>query len=74
MFAYICRKCCCCDSEFILEQMEDPGSGHSGSPSDPLISNICPSCRTPFSAECYFVLQSAEPLTQRVETVLQTRV
>ena len=68
MFAYLCRRCDYGNSEFILEQMEDPGSGHSGSTGDPHISNACPSCRTLFSAENYFVLQSAEPLTQHVQT------
>lgn len=71
MFAYLCRKCSFCESEFILEQMEDPGSGHSGSPSDPLVTNTCPSCRSLFSADNYFVLQSAEPLMQRVETAFR---
>ena len=74
MFAYLCRKCGYCSSEFILEQMEDPGSGQSDSSSDPLVSNICPSCHSPFSAESYFVLQSAEPLVQGVETVFRARV
>jgi hypothetical protein len=32
MLAYLCRKCDSCSSEFILEQMEDPGSGQSRSP------------------------------------------
>lgn len=73
MFAYLCRKCGSCNSEFILEQMEDPGSGQSGSPSTPFVSNICPSCRSFFSAESYFVLQSAEPLMQSVETVVRAR-
>lgn len=73
MFAYLCRKCGCCSSEFILEQMEDPGSGQSGSPGTPFINNICPSCRSFFSAENYFVLQSAEPLVQSVETVVRAR-
>ena len=73
MFAYLCRKCGTCSSEFILEQMEDPGSGQSGSPSSPLLSNTCPSCRSLFSAESYFVLQSAEPLMQGFETVLRPR-
>lgn len=73
MFAYLCRKCGSCNSEFILEQMEDPGSGQSGSPSTPFVNNICPSCRSPFSAESYFVLHSAEPLAQRVETVVRAR-
>ena len=72
MFAYLCRKCGSCSSEFILEQMEDPGSGRCNS-SSPLISNICPSCQSPFSAESYFVLQSAEPLMQGVETVFRAR-
>jgi len=69
MFAYLCRKCGSCSSEFILEQMEDPGSGQSGS-SDILISNTCPNCRSDFVPESYFVLQSAEPLMQRMETQL----
>ncbi len=73
MFAYLCRKCGVCSSEFILEQMEDPGSGNSGSSASPLISNICPSCKSLFSAESYFVLQSAEPLMQRAEMVLRAR-
>ena len=73
MFAYLCRKCGFCRSEFILEQMEDPGSGHDGSPSDPLLSNVCPSCRSPFAAENYFVLQSAEPLMQHVENLFAVR-
>jgi hypothetical protein len=34
MFAYLCRRCEACSSEFILEKMEDPGSGLSGCPSD----------------------------------------
>jgi hypothetical protein len=71
MFAYLCRKCGTCNSEFILEQMEDPGSGQSGSASSPLLSNACPSCRSLFSAENYFVLQSVEPLMQSFETVLR---
>jgi hypothetical protein len=71
MFAYLCRRCEYCNSEFILEQMEDPGSGNSGSPGDMLVSNSCPSCRTLFSAENYFVLQSAEPLMQQVETAFR---
>jgi predicted Zn-ribbon and HTH transcriptional regulator len=70
MFAYLCRKCGSCSSEFILEQMEDPGTGQSGS-NDILISNTCPNCRSDFVAESYFVLQSAEPLMQRMETQLQ---
>jgi hypothetical protein len=74
MFAYLCRKCECCCSEFILEQMEDPGSGQGDSCSTPLVSNICPSCQSSFSAESYFVLQSAEPLMQGVETVFRVRV
>jgi hypothetical protein len=71
MFAYLCRRCDFCNSEFILEQMENPGSGHSGSPGDAVVSNTCPSCRTIFSAENYFVLQSAEPLMQHVETAFR---
>jgi hypothetical protein len=51
--------------------MEDPGSGNSGSAEDTLVSNTCPSCRTPFSAENYFVLQSAEPLTLHLKTVFR---
>jgi hypothetical protein len=74
MFAYLCRKCECCSSEFILEQMEDPGSGHSDSSSNLSLSNICPSCQSSFSAESYFVLQSAEPLMQGVETVFLARI
>jgi hypothetical protein len=50
--------------------MEDPGSGQSGS-NDILISNTCPNCRSDFVPESYFVLQSAEPLMQRMETQLQ---
>lgn len=73
MFAYVCRKCGSCSSEFILEQMEDPGTGHSGSPSEASLSNTCPSCQSLFSAESYFVLQSAEPLMQGVETVFRAR-
>jgi hypothetical protein len=74
MFAYLCRKCESCSSEFILEQMEDPGSGQSGSSASPLVSNICPSCQSLFSAESYFVLQSAEPLMQRSEMAFRARV
>jgi hypothetical protein len=73
MFAYLCRKCGSCSSEFILEQMEDPGSGHSGPSANVFISNICPNCRSLFSAESYFVLQSAEPLRQHSETVFRAR-
>jgi len=73
MFAYLCRKCGSCNSEFILEQMEDPGSGHSGSSACPFISNICPGCQSLFSAESYFVLQSAEPLKQHSEMVFRAR-
>lgn len=73
MFAYLCRKCGSCSSEFILEQMEDPGSGHSSSAST-LISNICPSCQSLFSAESYFVLQSAEPLMQHSEMVFRAPI
>ena len=68
MFAYLCTKCRFCSSEFILEQVEDPGSGQHGSPSSPYMSNICPSCRSFFLPESYFVLQSAEPLMQCLET------
>jgi hypothetical protein len=74
MFAYLCRRCDYCNSEFILEQMEDPGSGNSGSADDPLISNTCPGCRTLFSAENYFVLQSAEPLMQHVEMTFRNSI
>lgn len=73
MFAYLCRRCGSCSSEFILEQMENPGSGQSGSSASPFISNICPSCKSLFSAESYFVLQSAEPLVQRSEAVFLAR-
>ena len=62
MFAYLCRQCRGCSSEFILEQMEDPGSGQS-SPSAIEVSNRCPACRSLFLPENYFVLHSAEPLT-----------
>lgn len=71
MFAYLCRKCGSCSSEFILEQMEDPGNGQGGSPGSPILSNTCPNCRSDFEAESYFVLQSAEPLAQRMETGFQ---
>ena len=71
MFAHLCRRCGCCHSEFILEQMEDPGSGNSGSADDALVSNTCPSCQTPFLAENYFVLQSAEPLALHLKTVFR---
>jgi len=71
MFAYLCRKCGACSSEFILEQMEDPGSGQGGSADDTLVSNTCPNCRSDFVPESYFVLQSAEPLMQRMETAFQ---
>lgn len=74
MFAYLCRKCGFCNSEFILEQMEDPGSGQSGSPSSSFVNNTCPSCQSPFSAESYFVLQSAEPLMQAMETAFRAHV
>lgn len=70
MFAYLCRRCGVCGSEFILEQMEDPGSGHGGSPDDKSLSNTCPSCRSLFAPESYFVVQSAEPLMQGVSSVL----
>ena len=73
MFAYLCRKCGSCSSEFILEKMENPGTGQEGSPSNPFINNTCPSCQSAFSAESYFVLQSAEPLLQAVETVLRVQ-
>jgi len=73
MFAYLCRKCGSCNSEFILEQLENPGTGQDGSPSSPFINNICPSCQSAFSPESYFVLQSAEPLMQAVETALRAR-
>jgi hypothetical protein len=68
MFAYLCRRCSFCNSEFILEQMEDPGSGQSGSPDEAAVSNTCPSCRSLFVPESYYVLQSAEPLVQGVAT------
>lgn len=68
MFAYLCRKCGACSSEFILEQMENPGSGQSGSSSNPVLSNTCPNCKSLFGPESYFVLQSAEPLMQYVQT------
>lgn len=71
MFAYLCRKCGACSSEFILEQMEDPGSGQSSSADNNFVSNTCPNCRSDFEPESYFVLQSAEPLMQRMETGLQ---
>jgi hypothetical protein len=71
MFAYLCRKCGSCNSEFILEKMENPGTGENGSPSSLFVNNICPSCQAAFSPESYFVLQSAEPLMQAVETVLR---
>lgn len=69
MFAYLCRRCGACGSEFILEQMEDPGSGRGGSSGDTWMENTCPSCRSLFVPESYFVLQSAEPLMQGVSTV-----
>jgi hypothetical protein len=69
MFAYLCRRCNFCGSEFILEQMEDPGTGRGGSSSDTSVSNTCPSCRALFLPESYFVLQSAEPLMQAVSSV-----
>lgn len=68
MFAYLCRKCGACSSEFILEQMEDPGSGQDGSPSAPFVENICPNCQSAFVPDSYFVLQSAEPLMQRLHS------
>lgn len=71
MFAYLCRRCGACSSEFILEQMEDPGSGQGGSPATPMVSNICPNCRSDFVPESYFVMQSAEPLMQQMETGFQ---
>jgi hypothetical protein len=71
MFAYLCRKCRFCSSEFILEQMEDPGSGQGGSPSNSCVSNVCPACRSLFLPESYFVLQSAEPLMQCLETAVR---
>jgi hypothetical protein len=74
MFAYLCRKCRFCRSEFILEQVEDPGSGQSHSSASPLVSNFCPSCRSPFLPESYFVLQSAEPLMQCLEVGVHARV
>jgi hypothetical protein len=74
MFAYLCRKCDYCGSEFILEQMEDPGTGQSDSSSNPSLTNICSSCQSSFSPESYFVLQSAEPLMQSVATVFRVRV
>ena len=71
MFAYLCRRCKVCGSEFILEQMEDPGSGRSGSHDETTwVENACPSCRSLFVEESYFVLQSAEPLMQGVSTVV----
>jgi hypothetical protein len=71
MFAYLCRKCGFCSSEFILEQMEDPGSGQSRSSSSPFVSNTCPNCRSLFVPKSYFVLQSAEPLMQRLEAAVR---
>jgi len=73
MFAYLCRRCRGCGSEFILEQMEDPGSGRGGSGGsggERSLENACPSCRSLFVPESYFVLQSAEPLMQGMSTVL----
>lgn len=70
MFAYLCRRCGVCGSEFILEQMEDPGSGRGGSNGEKWVENTCPSCRALFVPESYFVLQSAEPLMQGMSTVL----
>jgi hypothetical protein len=72
MFAYLCRRCGACGSEFILEQMEDPGSGRGGSSGERALGNTCPTCRSLFVPENYFVLQSAEPLVQSVSTVLGT--
>ena len=74
MFAYLCRRCRFCNSEFILEQMEDPGSGRSGSANDAALGNTCPSCRALFPPESYFVLQSAEPLMQAVTNDIMRRV
>ena len=73
MFAYLCRRCGVCGSEFILEQMEDPGSGRCGSSGDKSLENTCPSCRSLFVPESYFVLQSAEPLTQALTNLLSMR-
>lgn len=70
MFAYLCRKCGACGSEFVLEYLEDPGSGRGGSNSERSLENTCPSCRALFVPESYFVLQSAEPLIQSVSDVL----
>jgi hypothetical protein len=70
MFAYLCRRCSVCGSEFILEQMEDPGSGRGGSADDASVSNTCPGCGSPFVASSYYVLQCAEPLMQGVTTQL----
>lgn len=70
MFAYLCRKCGVCGSEFILEHLEDPGSGRDGSNGARTLENTCPSCRSHFDPESYFVLQSAEPLMQGVSDVL----
>lgn len=71
MFAYLCRRCGACSSEFILEQMEDPGSGQTGSPSNPVVGNTCPNCKALFEPESYFVLQSAEPLMQHVQSIFR---
>ena len=71
MFTYLRRNCDSCSSEFILEQVEDPGSGQSGSRSCSSVGNTCPSCRSPFSPESYFVLHSAEPLMQGVESLFR---
>ena len=73
MFAYLCRRCGVCGSEFILEQMEDPGSGRGGSSGERSLGNACPTCRSLFVPESYFVLQSAEPLMQGVSSALGTR-
>jgi hypothetical protein len=71
MFAYLCRKCRFCSSEFILEQMEDPGSGQSDSPPSRVVSNCCPACQSPFLPENYYVLQSSGPLMQHVEAAVR---
>ena len=73
MFAYLCRRCGFCSSEFILEQMEDPGSRQSGSPSGRFVSNTCPNCRSLFLRENYFVLQGAEPLMQHLQAAVRVR-
>jgi hypothetical protein len=51
--------------------MEDPGSGQNGSPDDTFVNNTCPNCRSDFVPESYFVLQSAEPLMQRMQSAFQ---